>query len=184
MTLECIPLMETAGPAPTLVRRTTFRDHRGSFSRLFAREELAAAGWTGDVVHVNHSRTESAGVIRGLHYQHAPFAEMKLVTCIRGKVWDVAVDIRAGSATRFRHVAVELSADTGTAMLIPEGFAHGFQAMTEDAELLYLHSAAYAPDAAAGYRPDDPALGIEWPLPMLRISDKDLAWPLIVREPV
>ena len=184
MSLEAIPLMETSGIAPTLVRRNEVRDHRGSFTRLFAREELEPAGWTGDVVHINHSRTATAGTVRGLHFQRAPHAEMKLVTCIRGRVLDVAVDIRETSPTRFAHVAVELSAETGTGLLIPEGFAHGFQVLSGDAELIYLHTAAYAPDAAGGYRPDDPALAIEWPLPMLKLSDRDLAWPLISREPV
>lgn len=182
MSLETIPLMETSGVAPTLVRRTGFRDQRGTFTRLFAREDLEPVGWTGDVVHINHSRNIAAGTVRGLHIQRPPHAEMKLVTCIRGTIWDVAVDMRKDSPTRFAHVAVELSAETGTALLIPEGFAHGFQTLTDDVELIYLHSAAYAPDAADGCRPDDPALAINWPMPMLKLSDADMAWPLISRE--
>jgi len=182
MSLEAIPLMETSGVAPTLVRRNEQRDHRGSFTRLFAREELEPFGWISDVVHVNHSRTTTAGTVRGLHLQSVPHAEMKLITCIRGRVWDVAVDVRETSPTRYAHVAVELSDETGTALLIPEGFAHGFQVLSDDAELIYLHTAAYAPGASHGYRPDDPALAIHWPLPMLKLSDRDLAWSLISRE--
>ncbi|MAY62304.1 MAG: dTDP-4-dehydrorhamnose 3,5-epimerase [Rhizobiales bacterium] len=181
MSLEIVRLGAGAGPA--LVRRTSFTDERGAFSRLFAREELAAANLAFEVVHVNHSVTRGRGTVRGFHYQRPPHAETKLVTCIRGAVLDVAVDIRADSPERFKPVSAELSAENGTAMLIPEGFAHGFQALTDEVELIYLHSAAYAPEAAAGCRHDDPAIGFDWPLEPANLSERDRNWPL-VREGV
>lgn len=182
--LVVTPLGPGPGSGPALVRRNPVGDARGSFARLFCRDELAAFGWTGPVAQVNYSRTLKAGTIRGFHYQRAPHAEMKLVTCLRGAVHDVAVDIRPDSPRRHDHVVAELSAENGCAMLIPEGFAHGFQAFTDDVELLYLHSVPYAPSAAAGLRPDDPALAIEWPLGISLLSDRDASWPLLRAEEV
>lgn len=173
------PLMpgETAGPA--LVRRTPHVDERGAFARIFCKEALVAIGWPGTVAQINHSRTTAAGTLRGLHFQRPPQAEAKLVVCIRGAVYDVAVDIRENSPTRFAHVGVELSADAATALYVPEGFAHGFQALSDDVELIYVHSAAYASDHEAGLRHDDPALAICWPLPVAGVSARDASHALI-----
>lgn len=180
MSLDIIRLTEGGDIGPALVRRTAFTDGRGAFARLFAREELAAAGLDFEIVHVNHSLTNDKGTVRGFHYQTPPHAEIKLVTCIRGAVLDVAVDIRDESPERFKSVSAELSAKNGAAMLIPEGFAHGFQALTDEVELIYLHSAAYAPEAAAGYRFDDPAIGFDWPLEPKNLSERDRNCALIV----
>lgn len=179
MSLEIEQLADDTENGPALVRRTPFRDGRGQFSRLFAREELAAAGLDFEIVHVNHSATTGKGTVRGFHYQRPPHGEIKLVSCIRGAVLDVAVDIRPDSPRRYETWAVELSAENLTAMLIPEGFAHGFQALTDEVELIYLHSAAYAPDAAAGYRFDDPAIGFDWPLGPANLSERDRSWPFV-----
>ena len=133
-----------------LVERQRLGDARGFLSRLFCAEELAIAGWIKPVAQVNHTFTARRGTVRGMHFQRPPHAEMKLVSCIRGEVWDVAVDVRAGSPTFMRWHAERLSADNGRALLIPEGFAHGFQTLTDGVELLYCHSAAYAAEAEAG----------------------------------
>jgi dTDP-4-dehydrorhamnose 3,5-epimerase len=156
-----------------VVARQRLGDSRGSLSRLFCADELAAAGWSGPIAQINHTVTVRQGTVRGMHYQRPPHAEKKLVSCVRGEVLDVAVDLREGSPTRLQWHAVRLSADNGLALLIPEGFAHGFQALTDNAELLYCHSAAYAPGAEAGLHPLDPRLGIAWPLAVAEMSDRD-----------
>lgn len=161
-----------------LVERQRLGDSRGFLSRLFCSDELAAAGWAKPIAQINHTYTATRGTVRGLHFQHPPHAEMKLVSCIRGEVWDVAVDMRAGSPTFLHWHAERLSADNCRALLIPEGFAHGFQALTDDVELLYCHSAAYAHDAEAGLNPLDAGLAIAWPLPVTEISTRDAAHPL------
>lgn len=166
-------------PGLKVITRQRIGDTRGFLSRLFCAEELSAAGWIGPVAQVNHTRTSKRGTIRGMHFQQAPNAEMKLVNCIRGEVWDVAVDLRANSPTFLHWHAECISLDNGRAMLIPEGFSHGFQALTDDVELLYLHSAGYSPGAEGGLNPLDPHLGIEWPLSVSELSLKDEAHPLI-----
>ena len=162
-----------------LVVRQRLGDSRGFLSRLFCAEELAAAGWIKPVAQVNHTFTARRGTVRGMHFQRPPHAEMKLVSCIRGEVWDVAVDVRAGSPTFMRWHAERLSADNGRALLIPEGFAHGFQTLTDGVELLYCHSAAYAAEAEAGLRFDDPALHITWQLESIDLSSRDKNHPLL-----
>lgn len=173
--LTCTPL-----PLAGLrrVQRQPLADARGFFERLFCAQELAACGWRGPIAQINHSLTRQAGSVRGLHYQKPPYAEMKLVTCLRGAVWDVAVDLRAGSPTFLHWHAEELSAANACALLIPEGFAHGFQALTPDAELLYCHSHPYTPQAEAGLHPQDARLAIAWPLPVAELSPRDAghAW--------
>lgn len=153
-------------------------DSRGAFTRLFCERDLATLLGPRRIVQINHSRTASIGAVRGLHFQHAPHAEMKLVRCLRGRVWDVAVDLRAGSETFLRWYAREL--DPGTDMMvIPEGFAHGFQVLEPDSELLYLHTAFHAPGSEGGLHHRDPRLGIQWPLPTGDISDRDSSHPLL-----
>lgn len=155
------------------VRRQRQVDSRGSLGRLFCMEEFSAAGWTKPVAQINHSYTRRKGTVRGLHFQHPPHAEAKVVMCLRGAVHDVAVDLRSGSSTFLRWCARELSEENQTALLIPAGCAHGFQALTANVELLYLHSAAYEPGADDGLRATDPRLGIEWPLPVSGMSPRD-----------
>lgn len=162
-----------------LVQRQRLGDSRGFLARMFCSEELAAAGWTRPIAQINHTLTAKSGTIRGMHFQRPPHAEMKLVSCLRGEVWDVAVDFRAGSPTFLQWHAERLAAENGCAMLIPEGFAHGFQALSDDAELLYCHSAAHAADAEGGLHPLDPALSIPWPLPVGELSSRDSRHPLL-----
>lgn len=161
------------------VERRKLGDSRGFLSRLFCADELAAAGWERPIAQINHTFTGRRGAVRGLHYQRPPHAEMKLVNCLRGEVWDVAVDLRAGSPTFLRWHAERLSAENACALLIPEGFAHGFQALSDDVELLYCHSAAYVADAEAGLHPADSALEIAWPLPVAELSARDSQHPLL-----
>jgi len=159
------------------VERRALTDSRGTFARVFCAEELAVAGWLKPVVQINHARTTRRGTVRGMHYQQPPHAEMKLVTCLRGRVFDVAVDLRHGSPTFGRWHAEELCADDGGAMLLPEGFAHGFQALSDDVELLYCHSMAHAPAAEAGVDPLDDRLNIRWPLSVALLSVRDQSLP-------
>ncbi|MCK7491690.1 MAG: dTDP-4-dehydrorhamnose 3,5-epimerase [Comamonadaceae bacterium] len=140
-------------------------DERGRFVRVFCADEFAALRPGLRFVQVNLSRTVGRGTVRGMHFQQAPAADAKLVRCVHGAVLDVAVDLRPHSPTFLAWHAVELSAAAETGVFIPEGCAHGFQALTDDAELLYLHTAAYAPLHEGGVRHDDPRLGIAWPLP-------------------
>ena len=162
-----------------LVERQRSGDARGFLSRLFCAAELLSAGWSKAIAQINHTYTARAGTVRGLHFQHPPYAEMKLVSCLRGEVWDVAIDLRAGSETFLCWHAERLSAENGRSLLIPEGFAHGFQALSDDVELLYCHSMAYAPAAEAGLNPQDPRLAIVWPLPIIELSARDSRHPLL-----
>jgi dTDP-4-dehydrorhamnose 3,5-epimerase len=148
-------------------------DQRGVFSRLFCTDEMSAVGWGATVAQVNHSHTVKAGTIRGMHFQQPPFSEAKLVMCLRQRVWDVILDLRADSATYLKWFALELSADNHKALLIPPGCAHGFQTLSDDVELLYFHSKPYEPDADDGINPLDPMVDIRWPLDITVISDKD-----------
>lgn len=148
-------------------------DQRGSFTRLFCSEQLSMLIGNRTIVQMNHSRTNTLGSIRGLHFQRPPHAEMKLVRCIRGRVWDVAVDIRHDSRTFLHWHAQELTPDNGIMMVIPEGFAHGFQVLKPESELLYLHTAPYHPDAEGGLRFNDPKLSISWPIGFTDLSIRD-----------
>lgn len=172
-------VIETGIEGLRIVQRQRLGDERGFLSRLFCAEELVPAGWHQPIAQVNHTWTQAQGTVRGLHFQRPPYAEMKLVTCLRGAVWDVGLDLRAGSPTFLQWRAVELSADNDKALLIPEGFAHGFQALTDDCELLYLHTAPYAAQAEGGLSATDPILGIEWPLPITLQSERDLHHPKV-----
>jgi dTDP-4-dehydrorhamnose 3,5-epimerase len=155
------------------IERQRAGDARGHLTRLFCADELRAGGWSGPVVQINHTLTARKGTVRGLHFQHPPYAEVKLVSCIRGEVFDVAVDIRKESQTFLRWHGERLSASNNRALLIPEGFAHGFQALSDDAELIYCHSASYHAAAEGGLDPRDPELAIRWPLPIAELSARD-----------
>ena len=160
-----------------VVERQRIGDSRGFLSRLFCADELADAGFRLPVVQINHTLTETAGTLRGLHFQHPPAAEDKLVSCVRGAVFDVAVDLRAGSPTFLHWHGVELSANNNRALIIPQGCAHGFQALVDCTELLYLHSQRYTPAAEGGVNPLDPRLAISWPLPVTIMSPRDTGYP-------
>ena len=162
-----------------VVERQLLGDNRGFLARLFCAEELATAGWHKPIAQINQTVTQKRGTVRGMHFQHAPHAEMKLVTCLRGAVLDVAVDLRAGSPTYLQWHAEELSATNHRGLLIPEGFAHGFQTLYEDCELIYLHSMAYRLGAEAGLNPKDPMLSITWPLAITELSARDAQHPML-----
>jgi len=162
-----------------IVERQVLGDSRGFLSRLFCAEELTAAGWHKPIAQINQTLTQKQGSIRGMHFQRPPYAEMKLVTCLRGAIWDVAVDLRAGSLTFLQWYAEELSLANHRALLIPEGFAHGFQALSDDCELIYLHSMPYTPEAEAGLNPKDPMLSIAWPRAITELSGRDAQHPML-----
>ena len=162
-----------------LVERRSLSDSRGFLSRLFCAKELSAAGWHKQVAQINQSFTAKRGAVRGMHFQLPPHAEMKFVSCLRGRIWDVAVDLREGSDTLLGWHAEELSAVNQRTLLIPEGFAHGFQTLSDDVELLYCHSAAYHHESQGALNPRDPKLAIPWPLEITVISDADTNHPLV-----
>ena len=162
-----------------VVCRAQREDARGFLSRLFCDEELADAGWDRPIAQINHTLTRMKGCLRGMHFQHSPHSETKLITCMRGEVWDVAVDLRAGSPTFLRWHAERLSPENGCALLIPRGFAHGFQTLVPDCEMLYLHDAHYAPNFEDGFFPLDARMAIDWPLAVSEISDRDRLRPML-----
>ena len=163
-----------------VVRHDIRSDARGRFKRQYCEREFAEAGLTTRWVQANHSVTLGRGSIRGMHFQNPPAAEAKLVSCPVGRAFDVAVDLRSGSDTFLRWTAVEI--DESASLHIPEGCAHGFQALTDEVHLIYQHSACYTPEAEGGVRFDDPAVAIAWPLPVGTLSDRDRTFALIDRN--
>jgi dTDP-4-dehydrorhamnose 3,5-epimerase len=161
------------------IGRNVLSDSRGFLSRLFCAEELQKFGWAGPIAQVNHARTEAIGTVRGMHYQHPPHCDAKLVSCIRGAVWDVVVDLRKDSPTFLQWTAQILSADNLCALLIPPGCAHGFQSLEDGAELIYCHSRPYVALADSGLNPQDPKLAIAWPRPIALLSEKDRSRPML-----
>jgi len=161
------------------IERAGIGDARGRFTRLFCEQELAPIRTGLHFSQINLSETSGQGTVRGLHYQVPPAAEAKFIRCLRGSVFDVAVDLRTGSPTFLQWHAIELAEDNDRAIFIPEGFAHGFQALTDQVQLLYMHTAAWAPDCERGVRHDDPRLAIAWPQPVAMLSDRDRGYPLI-----
>lgn len=162
-----------------ILRRKRLGDNRGYLTRLFDAEELAEIGWTYGVAQINETRTAQRGTVRGFHYQNPPFAEAKLITVTQGAVLDIAIDIRRGSPTFLKHHAVELSAESNLSYLLPQGFAHGYQALTSDARMVYIHSAPYRAEAEAGLNVADARLGIDWPLPVENLSTRDQGFAMI-----
>jgi dTDP-4-dehydrorhamnose 3,5-epimerase len=162
-----------------VVETTRVEDERGQFSRVFCEAECAVLRPGLRWVQINVSLTYAKGTVRGMHFQYPPADEAKLIRCLRGRVFDVAVDLRAGSPTYLHWHGVELDESGTIQFFIPEGFAHGFQALTDDAQLLYLHSAAWDREKEGGLRHDDPALAIVWPLQVARMSDKDQNLPWV-----
>lgn len=148
-------------------------DTRGWFARTYCKNEFASIGHTKEWVQLNHSFTNRKGAIRGMHYQLPPHREIKMVRCIAGAVFDVAIDLRKGSETFLHWTSVVLTSENRKMIYIPEGFAHGFQALTDNCELLYHHGAFYTPGSEGGIRYDDPLINIQWPLPVTDISDRD-----------
>lgn len=168
---------ETALSGAFLVDPEPIEDERGFFARTFCADEFAAHGLAGRFVQCNVSYNRQRGTLRGLHYQRAPHMEAKLVRCTAGAIWDVIVDLREGSPTRGQWLAFELTSRARRALYVPAGFAHGFQTLTEDAEVFYQMSVAYRPGFEAGVHHADPVLGIDWPVPDPIVSARDAALP-------
>ncbi|HXB16070.1 MAG TPA: dTDP-4-dehydrorhamnose 3,5-epimerase [Solirubrobacteraceae bacterium] len=172
--------VETSLPGVVVIEPELLTDERGWFARTFDREEFAAHGMNPEVIQTNASFNVRAGTLRGMHYQAEPHGESKLVRCVRGAIFDVALDLRAGSPTHGRWHAAELSAENGLAFYIPAGLAHGFQTLADESEVHYVMGDPHVPEAARGVRWDDPAFGIEWPPapPGGRvISERDRSYP-------
>lgn len=162
-----------------ILQRFRIDDDRGFLSRVYAADEFRGAGLTKPIVHINHTLTRRRGAVRGMHFQLPPHAETKVVSCLRGEVCDVAVDLRRHSSTFLAWHAERLSPENQRSLLIPEGFAHGFQALTDDCELLYLHTAAYAPAAESAVNAIDPRLAIRWPIDIADLSERDRRHPML-----
>lgn len=167
----------TAIPGVVLVDVEARSDERGSFARLHCPEEFAAAGHPFVPAQTSLSRNPTRGTLRGLHFQPPPHAEVKLVRCVRGRIFDVAVDLRPDSPTHRRWTAAELSAENGRALLVPEGVAHGFLTLEPDSDVIYQIAPAYRPGHEAGVRWDDPAFGVDWPAAPVLISPRDAGYP-------
>lgn len=155
------------------------RDERGYFVRTFCQHEFARAGVAFQVVQINRSLTKKRGAIRGMHFQTKPYQEDKLVQCIKGAIYDVALDVRPNSKTFGRWIGVELTSENNTALFIPQGYAHGFQVTQPDSEVEYFMSEYYSPKHASGVRCTDPFFTITWPLPIHYASTKDQTWPFV-----
>jgi dTDP-4-dehydrorhamnose 3,5-epimerase len=156
-----------------LIDLDIFEDERGWFGRTFCKNEFEKIGHTKEWVQLNHSFTKQKGALRGMHFQIPPFSEIKMVRCIAGAVYDVIVDLRKDSSTFLQSFGVELSASNKKMIYIPEGFAHGFQTLSDDCELIYHHSQFYEPNVESGLKYDDPKLNIHWPLVVKNISVRD-----------
>lgn len=165
-----------------VIQRQPLGDQRGYFERMFCSEQLQSIIGARQVVQINRTRTAKTGTVRGMHFQHPPHAEMKLVSCLRGKVFDVAVDLREGSPTFLKWHAEILAEDNHKTFAIPEGFAHGFQTLSDDCELIYFHTAAYQPKAEAGLNAVDQRFSIKWPLPILDRSERDEEHPALAGD--
>jgi dTDP-4-dehydrorhamnose 3,5-epimerase len=162
-----------------VIQLKPIEDPRGFLRRFFCAEAFQKVGLRSPIAQINHTRTLNRGTVRGLHFQHPPDAECKIVSCLFGEVFDVAVDIRKGSPTFLKWHAEILSAHNHRSLLIPEGFAHGFQTLTENCEMLYLHSTPFRPLAEGALHVVDPKIGIAWPLAVTELSEKDRAHPFI-----
>lgn len=179
---QLIELIPTRLAGVFVSQSKSHSDHRGAFTRLFCEKEMESAIGRRRIVQSNLSRARMQGAVRGMHFQHAPCAEMKIVRCLRGRIWDVAVDLRAGSATFLKWHAEELTPQNARALVLPEGCAHGFQVLEADSEVLYFHTAAYRPEAEGGVLHDDPRVGIQWPLPVQDLSERDRRHPQLTAD--
>ena len=176
-----VKILHTAIKGVDVVETTPVTDHRGALTRLFCEVELSDILNGRRIVQINHSRTEAVGAIRGLHYQHPPHAEMKLVRCLKGRVWDVAVDLRINSPSFLQWRAEELTPKNTRMLVIPEGCAHGFQILEAGSELLYLHTAPYEKLSEGAVRYSDPMINIQWPMPVVDLSERDQKHPLLAK---
>lgn len=168
-------------PGAKLIDPNPHQDNRGRFLRAWCVQEFSDHGINFSPVQANMGYSPQKGTVRGMHYQETPALEAKLVRCTRGSMFDVALDLRPDSPTYGKWYSVELSAQNGRMLYVPEMCAHGYQTLEDDTEMHYMTSAFYTPAAARGIRFDDPAFGIEWPLPVASISEQDRNWPLLSR---
>lgn len=169
----------TALPGVSIIQREILEDSRGFLSRFYCMDEFSSLGMNKPIAQINHTLTRREGTVRGLHFQFPPYAETKIVSCLRGEVFDVALDLRRDSTTFLQWHGEVLSAANRRSLLIPEGFAHGFQALTDDCELIYLHTAPYRQDAEGALNVKDPHFAIGWPLPITELSERDSSHPFI-----
>jgi dTDP-4-dehydrorhamnose 3,5-epimerase len=174
---------ETPLPGAVVLETQPIGDDRGLFTYLFDVKEAAAHGLRIGVAQIKLSYNYKKGTLRGMHYQAEPSAEVKLIRCTRGRIWDVIVDMRQGSETYLKSFGIELTADNRKALYVPQLFAHGYQTLSDDTEIVYQVDEFYAPQHERGLRYDDPALGLRWPLPVGAISKKDASWPLLRSAP-
>lgn len=172
-------ILDTPLSGLRILQRKPIGDSRGYLERLFCSVELQALSPGRHIEQINHTLTASRGTVRGMHFQRPPHAEIKFVSCLRGEIFDVAVDLRHNSQTFLCWHAELLSADNHKTLVIPEGFAHGFQTLTDDCEMLYFHTAAFQPGAEGGLNAQDPRLAIQWPLPVAGVSPRDASHPLL-----
>ena len=170
---------QTPLPGSYIIDLTPFSDSRGWFARTYCKNEFLQIGHTKEWLQINHSFTVQRGALRGMHYQLPPFAETKMVRCVAGAVYDVIIDLRKGSPAFLQWFGTELSAKNKKMLYIPEGFAHGFQTLAPDSELIYHHTELYTPGAEGGVRYNDPYVGISWPEPPADISERDKQHPLL-----
>ncbi len=177
-----VDIFETSLGGLRILQRNLIQDHRGYLERMFCAQELEAMLSNKRIAQINHSLTRKAGSVRGMHFQYPPHAETKIVSCLAGEVFDVAVDLRQGSPTFLQWHGEILSSENHRSLLIPEGFAHGFQTLRDDCEMLYLHTAPWTPGSEGGLQPGDPALNIQWPKPITEISPRDSAFALVTPE--
>jgi len=168
---------ETPLQGAYVVSLNRIEDNRGFFARGFCSDEFRRHGLSAEMVQLNVGFSHTKGTVRGMHYQESPHAEAKFVRCTRGAIFDVVVDLRAGSPTQGQWFGLELSAENGLMLYAPQGFAHGYQTLADDTDMYYMASTAYAASAARGLRFDDAALGIQWPLAPTVVSDADRRWP-------
>lgn len=175
-------ISETSLAGVYVFERKPLVDERGWLERMYASEDLAEVLGSRSIEHVNRTFTRAKATVRGMHYQVPPSAEAKIVSCLRGAVFDVAVDIRRDSPTFVQWHAETLDAENRRSLFIPEGFAHGFQALSEDCELLYFHTAPYDPEAERGIHPQEPMLAIAWPLAVEHLSERDHSHPLLAAD--
>lgn len=175
-------ILDTPIQGLRLLQRKPIGDNRGYLERIFCSEELKSLIPEKNIVQINHTLTAKLGTVRGMHFQQPPYAEIKFVSCLRGEVFDVAVDLRRGSPTFLHWHAEILGADNHKTLMIPEGFAHGFQTLSKDCEMLYLHTAAYRAEAEGALNARDPRLAIQWPLPITEQSVRDTGHPLVSED--
>ena len=161
------------------IERKLIKDQRGFLSRLFCTDHFKEIGFNKPIVQMNHTLTYKKGVIRGMHYQNQPYTEAKIITCIQGEIFDVVVDLRKDSPTFLEWHSEILSANNQTSLFIPEGFAHGFQTLSDECNLIYMHSSIFSSDSEGAFNALDPKLAITWPIEITEISERDSKHPMI-----